>query len=196
MRCVAFLAYQIPNANRFIAAQLSIFCIARKILLPYGDDFSCPFKRKAFLFNILIASRSRGALIDSWHLVCQKFIKKRGRRNACVICLRRDQSMVANQAWSIELIDPSLSNERLIYRLFHERGVRVFKSMPVAAQCSCSHTGVEAMLRSFSQDDRDDMVENGMISVKCEFCSANYQFNPDEVRAAPARGQEGATSSP
>ena len=96
----------------------------------------------------------------------------------------------------VELIDPSLSNERLIYRLFHERGVRVFKSMPVAAQCSCSHTGVEAMLRSFSQDDRDDMVENGMISVKCEFCSANYQFNPDEVRAAPARGQEGATSSP
>jgi molecular chaperone Hsp33 len=82
----------------------------------------------------------------------------------------------------IELLDPSLSSERLVYRLFHERGVRVFKDMPVVAQCSCSRDGVEAMLRSFSQDDRDHMVENGAISVTCEFCSANYRFAPDEVR--------------
>ena len=81
----------------------------------------------------------------------------------------------------LELLDPSLSSERLVYRLFHERGVRVFKSVPVVAQCSCSRDSVEAMLRSFSQDDRDHMVENGKISVTCEFCSANYQFAPDDV---------------
>ena len=82
----------------------------------------------------------------------------------------------------VELLDTSLSSERLLYRLFHERGVRVFKNVPVAAQCSCSRDGVEAMLRSFSQDDRDHMVENGVISVTCEFCSASYQFVPDDVR--------------
>ena len=86
----------------------------------------------------------------------------------------------------LELLDPSLSSERLVYRLFHERGVRVFKSVPIVAQCSCSRDGVEAMLRSFSQDDRDHMVENGKISVTCEFCSANYQFAPDDVRPDPA----------
>ena len=32
----------------------------------------------------------------------------------------------------VELIDPSLSSERLVYRLFHERGVRVFRSMPTS----------------------------------------------------------------
>src|SRR5215470_248387 len=31
----------------------------------------------------------------------------------------------------IELIDPALSSERLLYRLFHERGVRVFRAAPV-----------------------------------------------------------------
>jgi molecular chaperone Hsp33 len=82
----------------------------------------------------------------------------------------------------LELLDPTLSSERLLYRLFHERGVRVFKSVPVVAQCSCSRDGVEAMLRSFSDDDRDHMVENGVISVTCEFCSAHYQFAPDDVR--------------
>jgi molecular chaperone Hsp33 len=83
----------------------------------------------------------------------------------------------------IELLDPTLSSERLLYRLFHERGVRVFKSASVEAQCSCSRAGVEAMLRSFSQDDRDHMVENGVISVTCEFCNANYVFAPSEIGA-------------
>jgi molecular chaperone Hsp33 len=81
----------------------------------------------------------------------------------------------------IELIDPALSSERLLYRLFHERGVRVFRSAELHAQCSCSRESVEAMLRSFPQTDRDEMVENGKISVTCEFCSATYVFDPADV---------------
>jgi molecular chaperone Hsp33 len=81
----------------------------------------------------------------------------------------------------VELIDPSVSSERLLYRLFHERGVRVFRNVPVHAQCSCSRGGVLSMLRSFPRDDRNDMVENGVISVTCEFCNANYVFSPGEV---------------
>jgi molecular chaperone Hsp33 len=82
----------------------------------------------------------------------------------------------------VELIDPALSSEQLLYRLFHERGVRVFRSAELRAECSCSRASVEAMLRSFPQTDRDDMVENGVISVTCEFCSETYVFQPDEVR--------------
>jgi molecular chaperone Hsp33 len=85
----------------------------------------------------------------------------------------------------IELIDPALSSEMLLYRLFHERGVRVFRHTVVKAQCSCSRESVEAMLRNFSQDDRDHMVENGRILVTCEFCSANYEFAPGDVRGEP-----------
>ncbi|MGB9045315.1 MAG: Hsp33 family molecular chaperone [Pseudolabrys sp.] len=89
-------------------------------------------------------------------------------------------------AEDIELIDPALSSERLVYRLFHEPGVRVFRGSPVRAECSCSRDNVEAMLKSFSQEDRDHMVEDGKISVTCEFCSANYQFAPGEVGANPS----------
>jgi len=83
----------------------------------------------------------------------------------------------------VELIDPALSSEQLVYRLFHEPGVRVFRAGDVRAECSCSRDSVEAMLKSFSQDDRDHMVEDGKISVTCEFCSANYVFAPVEVDA-------------
>ena len=105
--------------------------------------------------------------------------------------VEEDDAWVEGQAListveDIELIDPALSSERLVYRLFHEPGVRVFRASPLRAECSCSRDNVEAMLKSFSQDDRDHMVEDGKISVTCEFCSAQYQFAPGEVGASPS----------
>jgi molecular chaperone Hsp33 len=105
--------------------------------------------------------------------------------------LAEDEAWVEGKALvstveDIELIDPALSSERLVYRLFHEPGVRVFQTAPVRAQCSCSRDSVEAMLKSFTQDDRDHMVEDGRISVTCEFCSANYLFAPGEIDAKPS----------
>jgi molecular chaperone Hsp33 len=84
----------------------------------------------------------------------------------------------------VELIDPALSSERLLYRMFHQHGVRVFRASDVEAKCSCSRAGVTNMLKSFSQADRDDMVEDGMISVTCEFCNTKYVFAPAEIGTA------------
>jgi molecular chaperone Hsp33 len=83
----------------------------------------------------------------------------------------------------VELIDPDLSGERLLFRLFHERGVRVFAPQPVQAKCSCSRDAVSAMLSRFSPADRVDMVENGKVVVTCEFCSSVYEFTPEEAGA-------------
>lgn len=81
----------------------------------------------------------------------------------------------------IELIDPDLSGERLLFRLFHERGVRVFPTMPINAKCTCSREAVSGMLASFSPQDRADMVEDGKVVVTCEFCSSTYEFTPQEA---------------
>jgi molecular chaperone Hsp33 len=83
----------------------------------------------------------------------------------------------------VELIDPDVSSEVLLYRLFHEPGVRVFNAQQVQAKCTCSRETVEAMLKNFSQDDRDHMVKDGKIEVTREFCSTTYAFKPDEVGA-------------
>jgi molecular chaperone Hsp33 len=81
----------------------------------------------------------------------------------------------------VELIDPDLSGERLLFRLFHERGVRVFPSLPLHAGCTCSRDAVAGMLASFDSEDRADMVENGKVVVTCEFCSSTYEFTPQEA---------------
>ncbi len=90
------------------------------------------------------------------------------------------QSLIATVE-DVELIDPDLSGERLLYRLFHERGVRVFKPLPLQAKCSCSRDAVSAMLKSFAPKDRAEMVKDGKVVVTCEFCSSVYQFTPHEA---------------
>jgi molecular chaperone Hsp33 len=78
-----------------------------------------------------------------------------------------------------ELIDPTLSSERLLFRLFHERGVRVFEPGVLLDACRCSSERIDAMLASFSPAERADMVgDDGMIGVTCEFCSTKRIFNP------------------
>ncbi len=80
-----------------------------------------------------------------------------------------------------ELVDPTLSSERLLYRLFHERGVKVFETQNVRATCRCSRERIANMLKSFTPDERKDMVgDNGKIGVTCEFCSTYREFAPAE----------------
>ncbi len=53
-----------------------------------------------------------------------------------------------------ELIDPTLSSERLLFRLFNERGVRVADPTPLKEACRCSAEKIDAMLQSFSAEER------------------------------------------
>ncbi len=83
-----------------------------------------------------------------------------------------------------ELLDPTLSSERLLYRLFHERGVRVFEPAPLADACRCSAERIDTMLQSFSTAERQAMVgDDGMIGVTCEFCSVKRIFDPRDYPA-------------
>lgn len=83
-----------------------------------------------------------------------------------------------------ELTDPTVPPEDLLYRLFHERGVRVFESEPVVEKCRCSRDAVTSMLRNFGPQDRRDMVaDDGTITVTCEFCNTPYRFETGEVDA-------------
>lgn len=84
----------------------------------------------------------------------------------------------------VELIDPTVGTERLLYRLFHEHGVRVFDGVPVVDNCSCSDDKIRGILSGFSAEEIVESTENGRIRVNCEFCSKEYSFDPAEFQAA------------
>ena len=78
-----------------------------------------------------------------------------------------------------ELIDPSLSSETLLYRLFHERGVKVYPERQLSEFCRCSQERIEKLLQSFSVQERRDMIgDDGSIGVTCEFCAIHRSFDP------------------
>ncbi|MBB2685728.1 MULTISPECIES: Hsp33 family molecular chaperone [Rhizobium] len=83
-----------------------------------------------------------------------------------------------------ELTDPLVGTERLLFRLFHERGVRVYEPRAVFDRCSCSRDKIKGVLKGFSAEEIEESQENGEIAVTCEFCSTTYRFEPTELQPA------------
>jgi molecular chaperone Hsp33 len=81
-----------------------------------------------------------------------------------------------------ELVDPLAPPEVLLFRLFHEDGVRLEQARPLKAFCRCSQERIMTVLQSFSAEERADMVEaDGRIRVTCEYCSRVYAIAPGQV---------------
>ncbi len=81
-----------------------------------------------------------------------------------------------------ELLGDGLSPDEVLYRLFHEEGVRVFDTVPITPGCSCDRERVRAMLRHFPPEELEGMrQEDGGIDVTCQFCSRRYPFEAGEV---------------
>ena len=84
-----------------------------------------------------------------------------------------------------ELLDPTVTPEILLFRLFHEDGVRLEDARPLKAVCRCSKDRIGSVLASFDPAELADMIEDdGKIRVTCEYCSTVYELEPEEVGAA------------
>lgn len=75
-----------------------------------------------------------------------------------------------------ELLDPDLSLEAIVWRLFHEEDeVRVLPTEAVSRGCRCSAEHYASVIGRFPQADRADMRnEDGLILVDCAFCSRQF----------------------
>lgn len=82
---------------------------------------------------------------------------------------------------SSELLDETLPPSDLLFRLFHEDGVRLFDTHTVRNQCRCSENKVRGTLKSFPRVEIDDMNEDGIVTVTCEFCKTGYAFDSIEL---------------
>jgi molecular chaperone Hsp33 len=82
-----------------------------------------------------------------------------------------------------ELLDPALPPNDLLFRLFHEDGVRVFAPSAIQANCRCSRERVSNVLRSLPRDEIEDLKVEGLIAVTCEFCNETYNFDDAQLAA-------------
>jgi molecular chaperone Hsp33 len=80
-----------------------------------------------------------------------------------------------------ELLDDSLGFHNLLYRLFHEEGVRVFEPRPLKEGCRCSRAKLENVLKSMPRAEIEDLKSDGAVEVTCEFCTRLYRFDDDDL---------------
>jgi molecular chaperone Hsp33 len=98
----------------------------------------------------------------------------------------RRTMMLLSTATKDELIDPDLPLDTLLFRLFHEEGVRVFQPTRLSFGCRCSKERVETMLRMFDDEQLEEMkLDNGGVLVTCQFC--NQEYHLDEAELAQLR---------
>lgn len=76
-----------------------------------------------------------------------------------------------------ELLDPSLSATKILYRLYHEDGIRLYEQGALRHECRCSEDRVSQTLRAFPRAEIDEMAEDGLITVTCEFCRTDYVYD-------------------
>ena len=80
-----------------------------------------------------------------------------------------------------ELTDAAVTVDTLLFRLFHEEGVRVYDPLHLRHQCRCSHDRVSSMLRSLPRSEIEELAVGGLVTVTCEFCNKSYAYNEKEV---------------
>jgi molecular chaperone Hsp33 len=83
-----------------------------------------------------------------------------------------------------ELLDLETPATDILYRLFHEDGVRAQKAQGIEAKCRCSRGRVETVLKAMTPEDLADMQVGGKLVVTCEFCNSQYDFAATEFLAA------------
>ena len=96
-----------------------------------------------------------------------------------------------------------LDVDTILRRLFWEEDLRRFEPLAGAEgprfACSCSRERVSSMLNSLGSDEVESIIaEQGQVEVGCDFCGAQYRFDPVDAaqvfvqpaKQPPASGQQ------
>ena len=90
--------------------------------------------------------------------------------------------LLAATTTSDELL--KLSANQLLHRLYHADPVRLFDPSEVIFQCSCSRERTLGALATIDRAELENiLLEQGKITMDCEFCNKQYQYSKDDIFA-------------
>ncbi len=107
-------------------------------------------------------------------------------QEAIVALEERDEAwrrsvILMSSVTAAELLDPALSPADLLFRLFHEDGVRVYEQQPISFGCRCSHERAARILASLPRREVKELIVEGEVTVTCQFCSETQHFDEGEI---------------
>ena len=77
----------------------------------------------------------------------------------------------------------TLSNEDLLFRLYHQEKVRLFEAQTISFKCSCSKERCLTSLASMTAEEIQEILEErGSIDMHCEYCASDYHFEENDLQ--------------
>ncbi len=92
-------------------------------------------------------------------------------------------AVLLESATETEMLSDEITAEEMLFRLFHEDGVRVYDKRRIESGCRCKLDSVENVLRQFGRDQVEDFKVGGVVRVTCEFCTKERVFDDDALNA-------------
>ena len=88
-------------------------------------------------------------------------------------------SILFDSVTDAELLDDDLSLGRVLFRLFHEEGVRLEGPTLVRDDCTCSQERLELTLQNMPDDELIDLAKeegSDVLKADCQFCGRKYEI--------------------
>ncbi len=109
-------------------------------------------------------------------------------REAIVSRKERDEAwrrsvILMGSVTAAELLDPAIEPPDLLFRLFHEDGVRIYRTRSLGFACRCSRGRVSRILASLPRAEVAELTVDGLVTVTCQFCNSTENFDEAEIAA-------------
>ena len=76
-----------------------------------------------------------------------------------------------------------LTQEDLLFRLYHQEAVRLFEKQPISFKCSCSKERCLGALASITPEEILEILkESGAIEMHCDYCATDYRFEVNDLQ--------------
>jgi molecular chaperone Hsp33 len=82
-----------------------------------------------------------------------------------------------------EMLDPDLEPAALVYRLFHEDDIRIYRPRAVCHGCRCSRARARRILASLPRQEVETLRRDGRLTFTCQFCNVDYVFDENEIES-------------
>lgn len=144
------------------------------------------FKNSEQIDTILkLFVQKSGKSVEAGGIILQKTPLKGGKESTLdsksIESMWEDFNAFVQSLQNKEMFDRKLSNEEILYRLFHEHNLQISNEKTYEFGCRCSREKLKNTLLSFDKKEIESMFnENGQIEATCHFCSEKYVFNKEE----------------
>jgi molecular chaperone Hsp33 len=94
-----------------------------------------------------------------------------------------------------EMLSPKLHSTDMLFRLFHEDGVRVYPQRHIRFGCRCSREKVINVLKTIPEVELHELCKKeGKVSITCQFCSQEYAFLEQDIQEVFANAPDTSKS--